>query len=59
MLERTMRRVALSVRPERTATVVVRGHRQFYAPVPGADRAGNHAKTQLRNWTGGHAAAAK
>jgi len=33
MLDRTLRRVALSVRPEHMATVVVRGHRQFYEPL--------------------------
>jgi len=40
MLERTIRRVALSVRPERTATVVVRGHRQFYARMAASGQTG-------------------
>ena len=40
MLERTMRRVALSVRPQRTATVVVRSHRQFYEPVAASGQTG-------------------
>ena len=40
MLERTMRRVALGVRPQRRATVMVRGRRQFYGQLGAGGRTG-------------------